>query len=310
MNDRQLEYMLAIVKEGNISHAADKLRVSQPSLSQMIKQIENNLGTQIFKRYSNPIEMTYAGQQYISAAKKILMIQKNLHNEIHDINNEVCGVVSLGMPIQRGLELISYLLPKFYKKYPHVTLKLVENGSAAIEEMVLNGEIDIGCVTTYPHYEELDYRLVENEEMILFVDKDTDFAKSIPAETPITLAQAQYESFIALKKGHSSRTVQDQLVMNYNIHPRILIETGSIEIAKRAAIACHAVMLCPRNYLNTTPDLLNQACIYPILDIQTKREFFICHRKDLYLPKYMRDLIEILLQAKQVEKSTDDKSSL
>ena len=85
--------MLTVLQEGSITNAAKKLYVSQPSLSQMIKLVENNLGAPIFNRNTDPITLTFAGEKYIEAAKQILTINQNLAREIQEINEEEHGTI-------------------------------------------------------------------------------------------------------------------------------------------------------------------------------------------------------------------------
>ena len=85
MNIKHAQYMLTVLQEGNITNAARKLYISQPSLSQMIKLVENNLGAPIFNRNTDPITLTYAGQRYIDAARQVLTINENLKKEIEEI---------------------------------------------------------------------------------------------------------------------------------------------------------------------------------------------------------------------------------
>lgn len=85
MNIKHVQYMLTVLQEGSITNAAKKLYISQPSLSQMIKLVENNLGTPIFNRNTEPITLTYAGQRYIDAGKQVLTINENLKKEIEEI---------------------------------------------------------------------------------------------------------------------------------------------------------------------------------------------------------------------------------
>ncbi|MEG0215074.1 MAG: LysR family transcriptional regulator, partial [Hungatella sp.] len=68
----------------------------------------------------------------------------------------------------------------------------------------------------------------------------------------------------------------------------------SIEVAKRTTVACDAVMICPINYIEMSPEMHPHCSVYPIKGIENQRNFYICHRKDLYLTKYMKDFINIL----------------
>lgn len=306
MNDRQLEYMLLIAKTGSLTRAAEQLRVSQPSLSQMVKQIESALGVPIFDRTTTPLSLTYAGEKYMEAATRITAITGNLQKQVEEIHNEDYGVIRLGIPVQRSLQIVPYFLPIFHERYPHVMIDLREAGSTAMDAMVLDGEVDVACLTTSPHREELNYILVENEELVLVTGKDSPFAKRIPVGTPLKISDLKNELFISLKKGHSVRETQDRLFITYGIRPQVLMETVNIEVAKRAAVASNAVMLCPRNYLATSMDLVDRWAVYPMVGIENHRHFYICHRRDRYLPKYVRGFIELMTSPEAAERFRQD----
>ncbi len=298
MNTKHAQYMLTILQEGSITAAAKKLYVSQPSLSQMVKLVETNLGMPIFNRSTDPITLTYAGQKYMEAARQLLTIDANLQKEISEIHNEEYGTIRLGIPVQRAMQVLPYVMPKFIQRYPHVEVQILENGSATIESLVLEGAVDFACLTTHPRHEELEYILVENEDLVLLTGRGSNIAKRIPAGTPIDITEARNEMFINIKDGHSVRKTQDLLFIRKNMHPKVLLETISIEVAKRTAIACNAVMICPQNYIEMTPELLPECVMYPLVDIDRKRHFYICHRKDRYMTKYMKDFILILTEQK------------
>lgn len=296
MNIKHAQYMLTVLQEGSITNAARKLYISQPSLSQMIKLVENNLGTQIFNRSTDPITLTYAGEKYMEAARQILTINNNLIKEIDEINHEDHGTIKLGIPVQRAMQVLPYILPRFKKKYPFVYVDVHEHGSVTTESLVLEGSVDFACLTTLPRHEELKYILVETEDLILLTGKNSDIAKRIPDGTPINITEAKHELFVNLKPGHSVRNTQDRLFLQHDFHPKVLLETASIEVGKRTAIACDAVMICPHNYIFMSPELVPSCTIYPILGVENNRNFYICHRKDRYLTKYMKDFIEMLTE--------------
>jgi DNA-binding transcriptional LysR family regulator len=294
MNIKHAQYMLTVIQEGSITAAAKKLYISQPSLSQMIKLVENNLGTPIFNRNTDPISLTYAGEKYIEAARKILLINSNLQKEINEITHEDQGVLRLGIPVQRAMQVVPYILPKFKKAYPLVQVKVYEQGSSFTEDLLLDGTIDLACLTTYPKYEELSYHLVEQEDLVLLTSRNSDIAQRIPSGTPIDITEAKNEAFISIKSGHSVRTIQDRLFIQKDIQPEILLETMSIEVAKRTAVACDAVMIIPFNYVDITPELYSNAVTYPLKNVEYNRSFYLCHRKDRYMTKYMKDFIRMM----------------
>lgn len=296
MNTKHAQYMVTILQEGSITNAAKKLFISQPSLSQMVKLVESNLGTPIFNRSTEPITLTFAGQKYMEAAQKILTINANLTKEIEEINEEDHGKIRLGIPVQRGMQVLPYVLAKFWKLYPHVDITLHEHGSASIEKLVLDGSIDIACMTTIPSQENLTYLLAEQEELMLLAGRNTDLARRIPEGTPISIYEARNERFVSNKPGHSVRTMQDNLFLTNHMNPKIILETISIEIEKKVALACDAVTICPKNYIENSSEIKEKGVTYPILNTGHMRHCYICHRKDLYLTKYMKDFINILLE--------------
>ena len=118
--------VLTVLKEGSFTGAAKKLYVSQPSLSQIIKAAEANLGAPIFNRNTDPITLTPAGALYVKAAKQISTISTNLAKQVEELSNEEFGRIRLGISVQRGMELLPYLYPRFKSRFPHVELELHE----------------------------------------------------------------------------------------------------------------------------------------------------------------------------------------
>ena len=220
MNLKHAQYIMTILQEGSITAAAKKLFISQPSLSQVVKLAETNLGAPVFNRSTDPISLTPAGEKYVEAAKQILAIQQNLEREIEEIRTEEHGKIRFGIPVQRGMQLLPLALPPFFEKYPHVDIEILEQGSSRMEDLVLNGSVDLACMTTVARREELSYHLLESEELVLLAAGTTDLAKRIPSGTPISITEAGHERFISNKPGHNVRTIQDSLFIASGIHPK------------------------------------------------------------------------------------------
>ena len=124
MNEKHMQYVLTVLKEGSFTNAAKKLYVSQPSLSQIIKTAESNLGAPIFDRSTDPITLTPAGQLYVEAARQVTTISTNLVKQVEELSNEEFGKIRLGISVQRGMELLPELYPRFKKRFPHVEIEL------------------------------------------------------------------------------------------------------------------------------------------------------------------------------------------
>jgi len=295
MNERQINYMLTILKEGSITKAAEKLYVSQPSLSQMVKSIEEELGAPIFKRHVSPISLTTEGKIYMQAIQEIQNIQINMEKEIKELASGGRGSIHVGIPFQRQLEIIPYFYPLFHQKYPNVELKIEEFGSETLEKMALDRKFDFIFLTTSPKVNDLNYLLVAKEEIVLLAAKTTKLAQRFTNNTVIDIKEAKEEKFINIKKGHSVREIQDRLFAEKHMNPTVLFEVGMIEVAKQVVPVCDGVMLSPRNYIDISPEIYNTCNVYPIKGIEQERHFYICYHKEQYLPQYVKYLINLFV---------------
>ena len=294
MNEKHMQYDLTVLKEGSFTNAAKKLYVSQPSLSQIIKTAESNLGAPIFDRSTDPITLTPAGQLYVEAARQVTTISTNLRKQVEELSKEEFGTIRLGISVQRGMELLPELYPRFKKRFPHVGLELHEQGSATMEKSVLEGEVGIALLTTFPRHEELVYDLIQKEQLVLIVNRECELAKRIAPGTPIDILEARDETFVYSQSGHSVRTIQDSLFITRDMKPKIDLVTISIEVGKHVVAASPVVMACPDSYVETDNSPDSAYFSYPILGVENPRHFYACYRKDMYLTKYMKGFLEIL----------------
>lgn len=294
MNLKHAQYVLTILREGSFTAASRKLYVSQPSLSQTVKQIEATLGSPIFNRTADTLKLTYAGQRYVDAAKKIMIVYDNLLSEIQDMKAEVHGKLRLGVSMQRGMNLLPLVLPPFIEKYPFVEIELEEHGSDRLERMVQEGICDIALVTTNPKINQLEYILIEHEQLVLMAANTTAIAARHVDGAQIDISEAADESFVSLKSGHSVRVIQDRLFAHYNMEPHIVIESDSFETAKHIAARTHSVMITPYVYIENVPSLRALVKCFPIRNDGYERDFYLCHRKGLYFTRYMTDFLNLV----------------
>lgn len=294
MNFRHIHYILTVLREGSITAASKKLYVSQPALSQAIKQVEQDLGATIFDRGTDPISLTYVGQRYVEAAQAILDIDRNLRTEIAETKKEVHGRLLLGISNQRGIQILPLAVPEFIKKYPYVKVDLVEYGSATLERLTLEGQCDLALITTTEKPNHLHYVLIENEQLVLMAARSTDLAHRFADGEPIDITDAEKEKFVSMSEGHSVRIIQDRLFELHHMSPTIIMESNNMEAAKHVAARANAVMLIPRVYVANSMELLFRVQCHPIRNNDYERHFYLCYRKGMYLTRYMEDFVRIV----------------
>ena len=289
MNMKHAVYVQTILQEGSLTAAAKKLMISQPSLSQALRKAEQELGLPIFYRKTNPIRLTYAGERYLQTAGLIQAACDRLEGEIRRIKTEDSGRLRLGISIQRANQILPLVYPWFLSRYPNVTLELVEEGSARLEELVSQGHVDRALAAVEAVDPNLTYQLIETEVICVVSGRNTHLARSHPSGTPISLTEAGQDRFIAVKPGHSIRVVQDKLFRLRDIRSQILLETESIQIAKRVALACDACVLCSNIYVDQ--EVREKGAFYPLKDYENHRHLYACYPREDDLPKYAQELI-------------------
>ena len=294
VNIRYGECILSVLRHGSITAASKSLYISQSALSQMIKRAERELGAEIFNRGTDPISLTFAGERYLVAIRQVAAINTNLINEMSEINGQIRGRLRLGISIQRGMQLLPLIIPEFAARYPKVRIELTERGSASLERLMHEGLFDLGLITTEPRFSDLTYDLLETEEVVLVAGKGSPLARRLGPAEEISIMEAANDLFVNLRGGHSVRNVQDNLFQNYLIDPPVLLETDSLEAAKRLAATGAALMLCPNVYVNQDRELRDRVICYRVKGMEYKRNFYACWRQDMVLPQFMTDLISII----------------
>lgn len=286
MNLKQALYIKTIAEEGSVTAAAKKLYVSQPSLSQMLRLVEEELGVMLFER--SPFRPTYAGERYLHAATIFLNTNEILTNELQEIRQEGSGRLRLGISRQRAAHLLPDILPRFSAAYPHVILELREAGSATLERLVQEGEVDLALAATSPSHPDLEYHLIQRETIGILAGRDSRLAAQVPSGVSIGLEAVGEGPFISLKPGHNIRIIQDLLFREQSVSPSIYLETDNMETALQVTRTSACYMLCPNVY--TAPG----SCFYPLAGHENLRHFYACLRQGQTVPRFMSHFLELV----------------
>lgn len=304
MNLKQAQYVKTIAECGSITAAAKKLFVSQPSLSQMLRQIEQEIGLPVFDRSTSPLRLTYAGEKYLHAAERMLAANAELESQLREIRQEHSGRLRLGISVTRAMQVMPLVLPIFAGQYPNVSLEMTESGSATLERLLQAGEIDLALAALESTSTGMAYQLIEKETIGILAGRDSAIARRLVSGTPVTLAAAEGDSFVYLTKSHSARIIQDKLFRRGNFTPHVLLETDSLEVGRRVALETGSCMILSNIYVD---DYVRQRRgeFFPLKDYENHRHFYACYRKDEFVPRYTRDFIEITARALARQREKD-----
>lgn len=298
MNLKQALYLKTIAECGSVTAAAKQLGVSQPSLSQMLRHVEDGAGLPLFDRSTSSFRLTYAGERYLQAARTILAANEELENQLREIRCEDSGRLRLGISPARGLQVLPLVIPAFSKEYPNVVVELTECGSELLDSMMQQGKLDLALAAVESTGADMTYELLGRETIGILAGRDSKLARKLPSGTPVTVVDARDDQFVRLRKGHSSRVVQELLFRQAGIEPKILLETDSLEMGKQVTLEAGACMILPNIYVDEYV-ALRQGEFFPLAGYEHHRHFYAVYRKDAFVPKYMRDFIRIVIETLQ-----------
>lgn len=142
MNTRQLEYVIAVAEERSFSKAADKLHISQPSLSQYIRNIEKSLEVNLFDRSVTPLSLTEIGEEYLKTAYRIIALENNLLKCISDQREKRKTTLNIGISAALNTWEISLALAEVRTKYPDTIINAHELFSINMDDLLEQGELD------------------------------------------------------------------------------------------------------------------------------------------------------------------------
>lgn len=153
MDVRALRYFVEVVRQQSFTRAAEALFVTQPTISKMLRQLEDELNCTLLLREGRRLHLTDSGQVVYQRGLMILQEFKQLELEIGDINQLKTGELRLGVPPMVGMQ-IAGSVSAFRQRYPGITLKIVESGGLTVQEAVLSGSLDL-ALTALPIDEQL-----------------------------------------------------------------------------------------------------------------------------------------------------------
>lgn len=232
---RHLRYLLAVAEQGSFTRAAEELRVSQPTLSQQVKQLERAVGTQLLDRTGRSVRLTDAGETYAHYARRALRDLAAAERAVLDVADLSRGSLRLAVTPTFTAYLVGPLVAELHARHPAITLDVRELAQDRIEAALLADELDLGIAFHGPHLPGIEATELFTETLGLVVGASDAGARVLPVPD---LAGRQ----LALLSGDfATRGHIDDYLARHRVTPRIAIEANSIqaltEIVRRTPLA-------------------------------------------------------------------------
>jgi DNA-binding transcriptional LysR family regulator len=241
MDLRQLNYFMEIARLASFSKASQHLHLSQPTLSKMIKNLEEELGVPLFDRSTRRIHLTDTGEVLKEQGQLILKAFENLNAALTDVIQMKKGKFSLGLPPVIGASFFPKIIAQFHEQYPQIEIDLVEEGGKMIEQHLMEGSVDLGVVVLPVDEERFEVVPLVNRELLLIVNP----LHRLAHREGVSLNDLQDEPFILFRQGFALHDRVREACIRAGYEPQIAYESTQWDFIAEMVAAGLGISLLP-----------------------------------------------------------------
>ncbi|MHB8910085.1 MAG: LysR family transcriptional regulator [Syntrophales bacterium] len=287
MHLNQLWVFYHVAKHRSFSQAAEALCLSQPSVSNQVKLLEDAYGIKLFERSGRTIELTNAGGALYSYAERIFTLAKEADSVIEEIKGMKAGGIKISASNTLGAYYLPDIIDLFRKKHPRVEIQMDVGYTENVVESILTFKSDLGMIGRSVTHPSIVVTPLWEEELVLIVPPDHPFARS----QTISISQLQDQPFIMSEKGSGVRGITEEILSGKGPAPRIVMELGENEAIKRAVASGLGITLISATVAKRELEagLLR---VVRLSGARIMRQFSIIYHKDKYLTHLIRAFMD------------------
>ena len=299
---QELEYIYAVYKAGSFSKAAENLYITQPALSMAVKKIEASIGMALFDRSSRPVQLTEAGKIYVAGIEKMLALDEDIKNQIHDIHELRKGSICIGGSHYINAYILPEAMTRFSAEYPGISIEVVEASSALLADMLSERLIDLtfSCnddiITNFEHFPAFhDHILLAVSPEIMNLPcglsaSDVLHGRHLDSECPVMSAEAMSElEYVLLSEGNNLHDRALTIFREVGITPRIKLEISQLATSYHLARAKFGAAFISDKMINDGEEGLK---FYRIDSQVTERQFYAVLPRREYTSRAVRAFID------------------
>jgi DNA-binding transcriptional LysR family regulator len=279
MDFDHLKTFLEVSRQKSFSRAAEKLHVTQPSISAQIRSLETSLGHRLLERGGGKVTLTAAGRVFEPFAESCLTRLNHMALTLADLERMPRGSLTVSANESTALYVLPVFFSKFGKQYPRVSLNIIRAERSRTLELVLDREVEFGVVSLPLKDKRLHIEIIHTDEFVLVVPANHAFA----ALESVTLRQVAQQRMLLLKQGRK-REQLDEMFAAEKLYPRVAMELDSNELLKRLILKEMGIGFLPR--INVLDEVRGGSlAIVPIEGVSISRELALISRKDRELTR-------------------------
>ena len=270
INLKRLDYFCQLAVIGNFTRAANEIGIAQPALTIAIQKLEQETGLKLINRAEKNALLTAEGEVLFKLATQLINQAKQVELELEELKDLERGSIRFGVSAMMGSYYFPQVLTAFKQKYPHIKIHLVDQGTAALEKMLLNGELDLALVRGDIENPQLRYTELINEEIVAGMVN----SHSLATQQTLTMAQFSQQPLVLFHEGYFLREVVSDYAKKNHLTLDVRMETNLIELQKSLVRNEVGITTCLSRILKDEPKLTS-------VPFDPKIEFKFCISKRL-----------------------------
>ncbi|MFF0450805.1 LysR family transcriptional regulator [Streptomyces sp. NPDC004609] len=289
MQFQQLLYFVAVAETRHFTHAAERVHVSQPSLSQQIRALEKELGAELFSRARGNIALTEAGEALLPLARRILADADTARHEVQELAQLRRGRVRLGATPSLCTGLLPDVLRAFHDRHPGIQLLIEEGGSHDLVRQLARGALDLALVVLPlpPASPALTTVELLREDLVVV----SSVASRAPRR-PVRIADLRNQPLVMFRHGYDLRELTVAACRAEGFEPSFTVEGGEMDAVLGFVRAGLGVAVVPSMVADRAGPGLR---VTPLARPGLRRTIALAHRSDVAPPRAARELQGLLL---------------
>lgn len=245
MDIQHLKYFVEVAKQRNFTKASQNLLVSQPSISKMIKSLEDELKVTLLDRSERQIKLTDAGVIVYEQALKILQSVEDVYESVNELVQIKKGTIKLGLMPTTGVLFFPNILAGFKNEYPQIDIQMVEYSAKQLKHKVDKGELDLG-ITVLPVAADFEAIPLFSEELVVLADSGHWLAE----RESVRLSDLKNESFILLTEDYDLHDVVQQACRQAGFEPAAAYKSSLWDLIGEMVATRLGISLIPRSMVS------------------------------------------------------------
>lgn len=275
MNERQLRIFYEVATKLSMTEAANKLFMTQPAISQTIKELENEYEIKFFDRIGKKLYLTNDGETFLKYIRRILNLYDECEKEIKKSKDLKSGQLKIGASTTIGIYILTDIIGKYTKLNKGVDVSIIIENTKNISNLILENKIDFAFIEGPVHSDEIIVKDFCDDELVIITSPEHPWTD----KKEICVKEIEKEKIIMRELGSGTREVFEKILISNNIIPTFSLELGNTEAIKKAVEAGLGISCISKRAIQREVEYKKLAIIN-IKDIKITRKLNLIYHKD------------------------------